>query len=88
MFFCYIFSFFRCWKNLATLFLRLLPYKGYSSAFWLAAGFDIRSNGYGYETENRTGSTAAIMTEIAKDEIDVHMEIWSGNLGESYVEGV
>lgn len=47
------------------------------------AGFIIE-HGYGYPTENRTGSTAAVLTGIEKEEIDVHMEIWTTNLGDMY----
>lgn len=35
----------------------------------------IIEEGYGYETDHVTGSTAAIMTAIENEEIDVHMEI-------------
>lgn len=39
---------------------------------------------YNYETEAVTGSTAAFLTGMTKGEVDVHMELWSKNIGESY----
>ncbi|WP_080875797.1 glycine betaine ABC transporter substrate-binding protein [Oceanobacillus timonensis] len=51
------------------------------------AGFII-SNGYGHETETMTGSAAALMTGLEDQEINVHMEVWTQNLGESYTEGL
>ncbi|MCT1902430.1 glycine betaine ABC transporter substrate-binding protein [Oceanobacillus sp. FSL W8-0428] len=51
------------------------------------AGFII-SNGYGYDTETMTGSAAALMTGLKDQEINIHMEVWTQNLGESYAEGL
>ncbi|WP_074435646.1 glycine betaine ABC transporter substrate-binding protein [Oceanobacillus jeddahense] len=48
----------------------------------------IISNGYGYEAESISGSTAAIMSGIEDQEINIQMEVWTQNLGESYVEGL
>jgi glycine betaine/proline transport system substrate-binding protein len=51
------------------------------------AGFII-SHGYGYETDSLSGSTAAVLTGIEDEEIHVHMEIWTQNIGEPYVESL
>lgn len=48
----------------------------------------IISEGYGYETETISGSTAALMKGIEQEEIDIHMELWSENLGDTYFDGV
>lgn len=48
----------------------------------------IIEEGYGYKTDQVTGSTAAIMTAIEDQEIDVHMEIWSENVGDVYYKGL
>src|SRR5690625_3329158 len=46
----------------------------------------IIENGYGYETDQVTGTTAAFLAGMAKNEVDVHMEMWSQNVGENYQE--
>src|SRR5690625_2338880 len=48
----------------------------------------IIEEGYGYKTEEVTGSTAAIMTGIENNDIDVHMEIWSENVMDIYEPGL
>ncbi|MFD1413233.1 glycine betaine ABC transporter substrate-binding protein [Oceanobacillus jeddahense] len=48
----------------------------------------IISNGYGYDAESISGSTAAIMSGIEDQEINIQMEVWTQNLGESYFEGL
>ncbi|RYG71156.1 hypothetical protein EU245_14970 [Lentibacillus lipolyticus] len=44
--------------------------------------------GYGYETKQRKGSTAAVWTGIEKGNIDVHMETWTQNIKKIYDKGI
>lgn len=44
--------------------------------------------GYGYETEQRTGSSSAVWTGIAEGDIDIHMEVWKENLMDIYSKGI
>lgn len=48
----------------------------------------IIEEGYGYETEQVTGSTAAIYTALEEGDADVHMEIWTQNDEEVYTKGI
>ncbi|WP_163971836.1 ABC transporter substrate-binding protein [Oceanobacillus halotolerans] len=48
----------------------------------------IVEEGYGYETEQVTGSTAAIYTALEEDDADVHMEIWTENDKDVYTKGI
>ncbi|RYG73178.1 ABC transporter substrate-binding protein [Lentibacillus lipolyticus] len=48
----------------------------------------IIEKGYGYETEQRKGSAAAILTGLREGDIDVHMELWKQNNKEAYTEGI
>lgn len=59
-----------------------------SNKFYNEVASIIIEEGYGYETDDMTGSTAAIMTSIEKEEIDVHMEIWSENVKDIYDKGL
>jgi len=66
----------------------------FADAGWESARFHnevagiIIEEGYGYKTEEVTGSTAAIMTGIENNDIDVHMEIWSENVMDIYEPGL
>ncbi len=44
--------------------------------------------GYGYESEQRTGSSTAIFAGIEEGDIDVHMEVWKDNLTDIYNDGI
>lgn len=44
--------------------------------------------GYGYETEQRKGSSAAVWTGIKEGKIDIHMEVWKENLTDIYNKGI
>lgn len=48
----------------------------------------IIEEGYGYDTEQVTGSGTALMTGIEKQEIDVDMEFWSENVRDAYDKGL
>ncbi|WP_237049297.1 ABC transporter substrate-binding protein [Lentibacillus amyloliquefaciens] len=48
----------------------------------------IIESGYGYETEQRKGSAAAILTGLREGDVDVHMELWKQNNKEAYDEGI
>ncbi|WP_234031439.1 ABC transporter substrate-binding protein [Lentibacillus cibarius] len=48
----------------------------------------IIQEGYGYETEQRKGSAAAILTGLRQGDIDVHMELWKQNNKEAYHDGM
>lgn len=48
----------------------------------------IISEGYGYETEETTGSSAAVWQGLEKGEIDVHMEAWTTNLSDIYTKAI
>lgn len=57
-----------------------------SNRFYNEVAQFIIEKGYNYETEAVTGSTAAFLTGMANGEVDVHMEMWSKNIGKSYQE--
>lgn len=59
-----------------------------SNRFYNEIAQFIIENGYGYQTEKVTGSTAALLTGMAKNEVDVHMEMWSQNMGENYKKAI
>ncbi|WP_246187548.1 glycine betaine ABC transporter substrate-binding protein [Ornithinibacillus caprae] len=44
--------------------------------------------GYGYETDQRTGSSTAVWVGIEEGDIDVHMEVWKDNLMDIYGKGI
>ena len=44
----------------------------------------IIEEGYGYETEQLTGSDAALWKGFEDGDIDVHMEAWTENIKEMY----
>ncbi|MFD2044598.1 ABC transporter substrate-binding protein [Ornithinibacillus salinisoli] len=44
--------------------------------------------GYGYDTEQRTGSSTAVWVGIEEGDIDVHMEVWKDNLVDIYESGI
>jgi len=44
----------------------------------------IIEEGYGYSTEVISGSTAATFLGLIEGDIDVYMEIWAANLGDTY----
>lgn len=44
----------------------------------------ILENGYNYDTETKTGSTAATFTDFTQGNIDVLMELWPNNYREPY----
>lgn len=46
----------------------------------------IIEKGYGYETDSLPGSEIALLTGTANGDIDVYMEIWTGNFLEQYNE--
>ena len=48
----------------------------------------IIEEGYGYPTEVIAGSTAATFLGLKEGDIDVYMEIWTTNLGDTYYEPI
>ncbi len=46
----------------------------------------IIEEGYGYPTEVIAGSTAATFLGLIEGDIDVYMEIWTANLGDTYYD--
>ena len=48
----------------------------------------IIEEGYGFDTEQTTGSSAAIWKGLEQGDIDVHMEAWTENLGEIYTDAI
>lgn len=59
-----------------------------SNRFYNEVAQFIIENGYDYETENVTGSTAAFLTGMTDNEVDVHMELWSKNISDYYHESL
>ncbi|WP_163970689.1 glycine betaine ABC transporter substrate-binding protein [Oceanobacillus halotolerans] len=59
-----------------------------SNRFYNELAGIIIENGYGYETDQISGSTPALFTGIAENEVDVHMEVWTQNVGDTYTEGI
>ena len=48
----------------------------------------IIEEGYGYSTEVISGSTAATFLGLKEGDIDVYMEVWAANLGDTYYNPV
>jgi len=48
----------------------------------------IIEEGYGYPTEVIAGSTAATFLGLIEGDIDVYMEVWTANLGDTYYEPI
>jgi glycine betaine/proline transport system substrate-binding protein len=48
----------------------------------------IIEKGYGYPTEVIAGSTAATFLGLIEGDIDVYMEVWTANLGDTYYEPI
>src|SRR5690625_1250785 len=48
----------------------------------------IIEEGYGYETEVKTGSTAAVFQGLRQGDIHVYMEAWTNTIKEIYEEGL
>lgn len=46
----------------------------------------ILENGYNYDTESKSGSTAATFTDFTEGNIDVTMEVWPNNYRDAYEE--
>ncbi|MBO8171670.1 MAG: ABC transporter substrate-binding protein [Bacillaceae bacterium] len=44
----------------------------------------ILENGYGYQTDVMPGSTPATLTGLEGGDIDIYMEVWTGNVEEQY----
>src|SRR5699024_3838855 len=55
-----------------------------SNRFYNEMAQFIIEHGYEHETESVTGTTAAFLTGMSDNEVDVHMEMWSKNVGENY----
>lgn len=47
----------------------------------------ILEEGYGYEADILTGSTAAVLQGVRQGEIDIFMEVWTGTMKEVYEAG-
>ena len=48
----------------------------------------ILEEGYGYDTEIMSGSTPATFTGLVNGDIDIYMETWVQNIGDSYGEAI
>ena len=48
----------------------------------------IVEEGYGYETEVTSGTTAATMQALEQGDINVNMEVWTDNIKEVYEKAI
>ena len=59
-----------------------------SARFHNSIAQTIIEKGYGYPTEVIAGSTAATFLGLIEGDIDVYMEIWTANLGDTYYDPI
>jgi len=59
-----------------------------SARFHNGVAQTIIEEGYGYPTEVIAGSTAATFLGLIEGDIDVYMEVWTANLGDTYYDPI
>jgi len=59
-----------------------------SARFHNSIAQTIIEKGYGYPTEVIAGSTAATFLGLIEGDIDVYMEVWTANLGDTYYDPI